>query len=100
MSISLDASIAHSLPGILPKALPQLSGNATFADAMKTAISSVEQSSSEANAMVGKFLSGDSSIDIHSVALAGQRAEVSLELFQQVRNKVVSAYQEIMRSQL
>ncbi len=35
--------------------------------------------------------------DISSVALASQRAELSLELFQQVRNKFVSAYQEIMK---
>ena len=36
--------------------------------------------------------------DVHSVALASQRAELSLELFQQVRNKFVSAYQEIMKT--
>ena len=35
--------------------------------------------------------------DVHTVALATQRAELSLELFQQVRNKFVSAYQEIMK---
>ncbi len=35
--------------------------------------------------------------DVHTVALATQQAELSLELFQQVRNKFVSAYQEIMK---
>ena len=35
--------------------------------------------------------------DVHTVALAAQRAELSLEMFQQVRNKFVSAYQEIMK---
>ena len=35
--------------------------------------------------------------DVHTVALAAQNAELSLELFQQVRNKFVSAYQEIMK---
>ena len=35
--------------------------------------------------------------DVHTVALAAQSAELSLELFQQVRNKFVSAYQEIMK---
>jgi flagellar hook-basal body complex protein FliE len=34
------------------------------------------------------------------VVLAGQRADVAFELFLGVRNKVVSAYQEIMRMQL
>ena len=35
--------------------------------------------------------------DVHTVALAAQRAELSLEMFQQVRNKFVSAYQEVMK---
>ena len=35
--------------------------------------------------------------DVHTVALAAQSAELSLDLFQQVRNKFVSAYQEIMK---
>jgi flagellar hook-basal body complex protein FliE len=35
--------------------------------------------------------------DVHTVALAAQSAELTLELFQQVRNKFVSAYQEIMK---
>jgi flagellar hook-basal body complex protein FliE len=35
--------------------------------------------------------------DVHTVALAAQSAELSLEMFQQVRNKFVSAYQEIMK---
>jgi flagellar hook-basal body complex protein FliE len=31
------------------------------------------------------------------VALAAQRADLSFEMFQQVRNKFVQAYQEIMK---
>jgi flagellar hook-basal body complex protein FliE len=34
------------------------------------------------------------------VALKAQKAELSMELFLQVRNKVVQAYQEIMRMQM
>jgi flagellar hook-basal body complex protein FliE len=49
---------------------------------------------------VQKFLSGDGSEDIHTTVLATQRAELAFEMFQQVRNKVVSAYQEIMRMQM
>ena len=39
----------------------------------------------------------DGTGDIHNVALLSQRAALSVELFQQVRNKFVSAYQEIMK---
>jgi flagellar hook-basal body complex protein FliE len=48
---------------------------------------------------VERFLSGDGE-DIHTTVLATQRAELSFEMFQQVRNKVVSAYQEIMKMQM
>jgi flagellar hook-basal body complex protein FliE len=36
---------------------------------------------------------------LHTTVLATQRAELSFDLFLQVRNKVVAAYQEIMRMQ-
>jgi flagellar hook-basal body complex protein FliE len=53
--------------------------------AQQTAATSVEQ-----------FLSGEGS-ELHSAILATQRAELSFDLLLQARNKVVSAYQEIMR---
>ena len=38
--------------------------------------------------------------ELHTTILAAQRAELSFDLFLQARNKVVSAYQEIMRMQM
>jgi flagellar hook-basal body complex protein FliE len=58
-----------------------------------------EQSGAEAARMVGQFLSGESQ-DLHSVALAGQKASLEFEMLLQVRNKIVQAYQEVMRMQL
>ncbi len=67
----------------------------TLADAMRR----VEHYRAEADAAVGRFLAGEGE-DLHSVALATQRAELAFELFLQVRNKVVQAYQEVMRMQV
>ena len=53
----------------------------------------------DASASVERFLSGDGE-DLHTTVLATQRAELAFEMFQQVRNKVVNAYQEIMRMQM
>ena len=53
----------------------------------------------DASASVERFLSGEGE-DLHTTVLATQRAELAFEMFQQVRNKVVSAYQEIMRMQM
>jgi flagellar hook-basal body complex protein FliE len=68
----------------------------SFASALSGAISQVESSQQNAKTAAMRLLTGGQG-DISSVALASQRAELSLELFQQVRNKFVSAYQEIMK---
>jgi flagellar hook-basal body complex protein FliE len=67
-----------------------------FTDAINAAINSVESTQSQAD-IAAKDLLINGKGDVHTVALAAQSAELSLELFQQVRNKFVSAYQEIMR---
>ncbi len=69
---------------------------ASFADVFGSAISQVESSQQNAKTAAMDLLAGGQG-DVHTVALASQRAELSLELFQQVRNKFVSAYQEIMK---
>jgi flagellar hook-basal body complex protein FliE len=72
------------------------SGGTGFADAIGAAISQVESAQKSAKTAANELLIGGKG-DVHNVALAAQRAELSVELFQQVRNKFVSAYQEIMR---
>ena len=70
-----------------------------FQQVLGGAITQVESSRGAAAEAVGRFLSGEAQ-EVHSAALAVERAEITFELFLQVRNKVVQAYQEIMRIQL
>jgi flagellar hook-basal body complex protein FliE len=63
------------------------------------AINEVESSRSAANNNVEQFLSGEGG-DLHSTILSSQRADLEFQMFMQVRNKVVSAYQEVMKMQL
>jgi flagellar hook-basal body complex protein FliE len=63
------------------------------------AIGHVDQFQQNAQSTIGKFLSGEDE-EVHKVALATQQAAMSFDLFLQVRNKVVSAYQEVMRMQM
>jgi flagellar hook-basal body complex protein FliE len=67
-----------------------------FADAIGAAIGNVEAAQGQAQSAASQLLVNGTG-DVHTVALAAQSAELSLELFQQVRNKFVSAYQEIMK---
>jgi len=70
-----------------------------FQKVLDGAINGVESLNSDASDSVQRFLTGETE-ELHSVALAAERAEVAFQLGLQVRNKVISAYQEIMRMQL
>jgi flagellar hook-basal body complex protein FliE len=94
MTISLGIK-PITLPG-LPAVPGNSSGPGTFASALGAAVSQVENAQASAASAVSDLLIGGKG-DVHNVALATQRASLSLELFQQVRNKFVSAYQEIMK---
>ena len=70
-----------------------------FNSVLHSAIDRVELSGNEASSAVEKFLSGGEG-ELHSTLLATQRASLEFDMFLQVRNKVVQAYQEVMRMQL
>ena len=92
--VSMPAAVPSIQPGGGLKPQP-----GSFQSALTSAISQVEQSQQESQSTIAKFLSGEDE-EIHKVALATQQAELSFDLFLQVRNKVVSAYQEVMRMQM
>ena len=66
-----------------------------FASSLGKLIEGVEQTSSDANTAVVDML--DKKGDVHEAMLALVKAEVSLQLTVQVRNKLVQAYQDVMR---
>jgi flagellar hook-basal body complex protein FliE len=74
-------------------------GTGAFQSMLEGMIGPVEQSQAQAHQAAQNFLSGGDE-ELHSVALAAQRADLQFNLFLQVRNKAVSAYQEIMRMQV
>lgn len=78
---------------------PSGSSGTEFRSLLEGAIERVENSRASTEQSVNNFLTGDGE-ELHSVILNTQRAELELELFLQVRNKVVQAYQEIMRMQI
>jgi len=71
----------------------------SFADVFAGAVRNVESYGRDASTSVERFLNGEGE-ELHSTVLATQRAEMAFDLFLQMRSKVVSAYQEIMRMQM
>lgn len=71
----------------------------TFGEFLSEAIGEVNQRQSEAGQMVERYATGEQ-IDVHQVMIAMEQAGTALQLTTQVRNKVVEAYQEVMRIQV
>lgn len=91
-----------SISGISLPAAPSLETRGpagAFQEVFASAVRNVEINGQTAAASVEQFLSGEGG-ELHTTILATQRAELSFELFLQMRNKVVNAYQEIMRMQV
>jgi flagellar hook-basal body complex protein FliE len=79
-----------------PKAAPAAGGvGKTFGESLMSLVENVEQTGADANTAVANML--DKSGDVHDAMIALQRAEMSLQLTVQIRNKLVNAYQDIMR---
>ena len=78
--------------------LPKLGQAGGFGSALSQAIQGVDETQKQAESSIQDFLQGKG--ELHNVALATQRAEMTFDLGLQLRNKVVSAYQEIMKMQL
>lgn len=71
------------------------SAAAGFEQSLGTLVQGVERSNADANHAVARMLDGSG--DVHDAMIALQRADLTLQLTVQVRNKLVQAYQDIMR---
>ena len=98
----MSASILPISGAVLPQDIRpagQPAGGGGFQDVLSSAIQKVEAIGQNATTSVEQFLSGEGG-ELHTTILATQQAQLSFDLFLQMRNKAVNAYQEIMRMQV
>jgi flagellar hook-basal body complex protein FliE len=74
------------------KAAPKLD----FASALKNTLDQVNQAQRSSEALTQRFAMGDDSVSLSDVMINSQKASISFHATVQVRNKLVSAYQDIM----
>jgi flagellar hook-basal body complex protein FliE len=67
----------------------------SFAEKLGELVDNVEETSAEANTALTGMI--DKTVDVHEAMLALTKAEQTFQLTVQIRNKLVSAYPEIMR---
>jgi flagellar hook-basal body complex protein FliE len=75
-------------------------GGADFAQVLKSSIDKVNNAQKQANAMAENLAAGDNSQNLHEVMIALQTASISFQEMVQVRNRLVSAYQDMMNMQV
>jgi flagellar hook-basal body complex protein FliE len=79
---------------------PDASTKVEFSDALKNALGSVNDSMQQADALGEKFIKGDNSVSLSDVMISGQKAGIAFQATMQARNKLVSAYHDIMNMQV
>ena len=70
-----------------------------FAELLEDALSEVDELQKSSDGEINKIMSGDIN-DVHSAMIAMQKADLSFQMVMQIRNKLVEAYQEVMRMQV
>jgi flagellar hook-basal body complex protein FliE len=71
-----------------------------FAAMLKSAVDEVNNAQMDARQLTRQFEAGNPDVDLQDVVLSLQKASLSFQTMVQVRNKLVSAYQEIMNMQV
>lgn len=70
-----------------------------FANYLKDALTKVSDLEKQSTALTEAFAAGKTD-NIHQVMIAAEKADIALQFTMQIRNKIMDAYNEIMRMQI
>ncbi|CUI04991.1 flagellar hook-basal body complex protein FliE [Massilia antarctica] len=103
MMAQLKAAATRPAGGVGPavKVTPEPDvGKVDFADALKSSIAQVSEAQIKADGQGKAFTMGDDKVSLSDVMISMQKASIGFQASVQVRNKLVSAYHEIMNMQV
>ena len=107
MSLEIDSVLAQirslssqARVGTPQATAPQKSGPSEFATLLSKGIDSVNQTEQSAAKLSDAFQRGDPGVELPQVMIEMQKASVSFRALTEVRNRVVTAYQDIMNMQV
>ena len=98
-NINLVSGINTNRLEIKPKTDIENQNQVQFSDFLKNAVNDVANDVKKADELSRQLVTGDVK-DLHQVMIAAEKAQLGIQLTVQVRNKVVEAYQEVMRMQV
>lgn len=76
------------------------SAKGSFSDLLTDSINAVNDNQMKAKEMTTAFTAGEPGVDLPEVMVALQKSSVSFQAVTQVRNQLLSAYQEVMNMQV
>jgi flagellar hook-basal body complex protein FliE len=75
-------------------------GEAAFGELMKASIDEVNRAMQDSKQLAERFESGDPEVSLTELMVTAQRANIEFQALTEVRNKLLTAYQEIMNMQV
>lgn len=99
MLAELKAATAMAQSKAAP-AVGQAEAGPDFAQVLKGAIDQVSQTQADAQKMAENFATGQGNANLQDVMINLQKASLSFQQMTQVRNKLVTAYNDIMNTQV
>jgi flagellar hook-basal body complex protein FliE len=105
MIAQLKAAATRPQAGVNPlqvqnPAGTQAAGKVGFADALKASLDQVNNTQQKAEQLGQSFAMGDDKVSLSDVMISSQKANIALQTTVQVRNRLVSAYHDIMNMQV
>ncbi len=82
-----------------PRKSDETAGGESFGQVLRDAISTTNDLQKQSSLEIQKLMAGETQ-DLHETMIAVQKADLSFQMMMQVRNKLMQAYQEIMRMQM
>jgi flagellar hook-basal body complex protein FliE len=101
MPVTGVSSVGHR-PPVLPvgQQAPADGGSSeSFQKLLGSAVDTLNKLQLEADVSAAKLAAGEA-VELHEVLIATEKASIAVQLAVQVKNKVVEAYQEVMRMQV
>ena len=83
-----------------PSVITPTASQADFGQLLKSAVDQVNTVQQTASQLSQEFVRGNQDVELHDVMISLQKANVSFQSMIQVRNRLVTAYQEIMNIQV
>lgn len=96
----LGTQAAPALSQVQKPATASPTSQVSFSDALKASLDQVNNMQLQSEKMGKDFAMGNDNVSLSDVMITGQKANIAFQATVQVRNKLVSAYQEMMNMQV